>query len=184
MDFENIKSITIPEGEVVEITCNGVVLWKGGHTNLVPLSTEADGKTIYNGGLGYKDKYRVRSGGADGAADNAVCIGFIPFVKGDKLYIYPPFTGQNINNAINFYDGSYTHLGQVTDSGALYGICVNTGTAFKTKVVNGVSVLDISAVTASGVEDIAYVRVTNDRYACENDSGAGMIIAKNEEIEL
>ena len=113
-----------------------------------------------------------------------MCTGFIPFVKGDKLYIYPPFTGQNTNNAINFYDGSYTNLGQVTDSGARYGICVNAETEFKAKVVNGVSVLDISAVTVSGVENIAYVRVTNDRYARENESGAGMIITKNEEIEL
>lgn len=27
MDFANLKSLTIPEGEVAEITCDGVVLW-------------------------------------------------------------------------------------------------------------------------------------------------------------
>lgn len=30
MDFANLKSLTIPEGEVAEITCNGVLLWSAG----------------------------------------------------------------------------------------------------------------------------------------------------------
>lgn len=179
MDFPKVKSMTIPEGTVKKIEVGGVVLWKSGYTNLVPLSTEADGKTIYNSGLGYKDGYRVRSGGADAVLDKAVCTGFIPFVKGDILYIYPPFTGQNSNNAINFYDGSYTNLGQITDSGARYGICVDTGDAFKATLGDGVSVLDLSNNTFSGVESIAFVRITNDYNAV---SGAEMIITKNEEI--
>jgi hypothetical protein len=71
-----------------------VALWR---FNLMPfISTEKDGITIYNGGLGYKNGYRVRSGGAEVTQQSAVCTGFIPFVKGDKLYIYPPFTGLNI----------------------------------------------------------------------------------------
>lgn len=189
MDFANLKSLTIPEGEVAEITCNGVLLWKGGYTNLVPLSTEADGKTIYNNGLGYKDGYRIRSGGAEAANVNSTITGYIPFVKGDKLYIYPAFTGWNTQNAINFCDSSYTNLGQITDSGAAYGICNgNNVAAFKTELVNGVSVLDISDVTDLGVENIAYVRITNLIYYYDTDnalisSGAEMIITKNEEIE-
>lgn len=181
MDFANLKSLAIPEGEVKEIYCGDVLLWKGGYTNLVPLSTEADGVTIYNGGLGYKNHCRVRSGGAEGEATNSVCTGFIPFVKGDKLYIYPAFTGQNINNAINFADKTFTNLGQVTDSGNQYGICSGHLAAFKTSVVNGVSVLDLSENTVSGVENIAFVRITNDYNVAK---GAEMIITKNEEIEL
>lgn len=64
MDFSNVKSITIPEGKVKRILSGSTVLWQSGYTNLVPLSTEADDKTIYNGGLGYKNGYRIRSGGA------------------------------------------------------------------------------------------------------------------------
>ena len=182
MDFSNVKSLTIPECEVVEISVDGTVIWKGGYTNLVPLSTEADGKTIYNGGLGYKEGYRVRSGGAEEELDKAVCTGFIPFVKGDKLYIFPAFTKKNTHNAINFYNSAYENIGQVTDSGARYGICANGAVGvFNTTLVNGISVLDLSAVTVSGVEDIAYVRITNDFGLA---SGAEMIITKNEEIEL
>ena len=72
--------------------------------NLMPLSTEADGITPYNNGLGYKDNWRVRSEGAEQEQTKISCTGFIPFTKNDKLYIYPPFTGGNTDNAINFSD--------------------------------------------------------------------------------
>lgn len=182
MNFASVKSLTIPEGKVKLITrkSDGAVLWKGGYKNWARYSTEADGKTIYNGGLGYKEGYRIRSGGAESESSIAICTGFIPFVKGDKLYIFPPFTEKNTNNAINFADGTFTNLGQVTDSGGGYGICGAQVAAFKTKVVNGVSVLDLSQNTVSGVENIAYVRITNDIYALP--VGAEMIITKNEEI--
>lgn len=181
MDFPKVKSMTIPEGTVKKIEVGGVVLWKSGYTNLVPLSTETDGKTIYNGGKGYKDGYRVRSGGAEGGSTYCTCTGYIPYKQGDKLYIYPPFTGLNTENAINFYDSDFKCLGQITDAGNVYGFCNST---FKTKVENGVSVLDISAVTVSGVADIAYVRITNriKSSGAAIQSGAEMIITKNEEI--
>lgn len=182
MHLPNQKSINIDGIDMKELYIDGTLIWKSGYTNLVPLSTEADGKTIYNGGLGYKDGVRVRSGGAEGAQASATCTGFIPFVKGDKLYIYPAFTGENTNNAINFANASFTNLGQITDSGAGYGICGNeAAVAFKTKVINGVSVLDLSSNTVSGVENIAFVRITNDYSQAK---GAEMIITKNEEIEL
>lgn len=187
MDFSTVKSITMPEGEVKEIYSGDVLLWKGGYTNLVPLSTEADGKTIYNNGLGYKDGYRIRSGGVEGDASGyAVCTGFIPFVKGDRLYIYPKFTGINAVNAINFADKTFTNLGQQTAELG-YGICASNPSAFKTQEINGVSVLDLSNCTVSGVENIAYVRITNGlsyNSPINMQSGAEMIITKNEEIEL
>ena len=34
IDFSNVKSLKIPEGEVAKIECNGVVLWQAGQTNL------------------------------------------------------------------------------------------------------------------------------------------------------
>lgn len=173
------KSLTVPEGKVKKITSGGAVLWKSGPKNLVKYSTEADGVTIYNGGLGYKDNYRVRSGGAEqsGVDYNASCTGFIPYVKGDKLYISPPFNGYNASNAINFYDASFACLGQITDDGSSYGICVNNGSKFKTKVVNGVSVLDLSDNTVSGVSDIRCVRITHHLA-----DGSQMIVTVNEEI--
>lgn len=179
MDFTKVKSMTIPEGTVKKIEVGGVVLWKSGYTNLVPLSTEADGKTIYNSGLGYKDGYRVRSGGAEASASYGTCTGYIPYKQGDKLYIHPPFNGDSVYNAINFYDSEFNCLGQITET-YYYGFCDST---FKTTVVNGVSVLDISTVTVSGVTDVSYVRITH-RTSSQDlfKSGAEMIITKNEEI--
>ena len=189
MDFSTIKAITIPEGDVAEIKIGGVVVWTKppSYKNWVRFSTEANSTAVYNGGLGYKDGYRIRSGGAEAAQTFTTITGYIPYVKGDKLYIYPPFRGENTANTVTFYDSSFAVLGQVTDNGGYYGFC---NSSFKTKVVNGVSVLDISSVTVSGVANIAYVRIGNyiksggNTGASTIQSGSEMIITKNEEIPL
>ena len=55
---------------------------------------------------------------------------------------------------------------------------------------NGVSVLDISAITVSGIANVAYVRIGNyiksggNTGASTIQSGSEMIITKNEEIPL
>ncbi|MBO5778902.1 MAG: hypothetical protein J6R82_04975 [Clostridia bacterium] len=190
MNFANMKSITIPEGKVKRILSGSTVLWKSGYTNQVRLSINTDG-SIYNGGLGYKDGYRVRSGGAEAAYTPVTITGYIPYKKGDKLYIYPPFTGGNTENTVNFYDSTFANLGQVTDSGAMYGMCQVSGNPFKTQLVNGVTVLDISSVTVAGVENIAYVRIGNYIKTSSNmstpsiiQSGSEMIITKNEELTV
>ena len=57
IDFTGVKSISIPEGIVKQITrkSDGVILFKSGPKNWIPYSTTTDGKTIFNGGLGYKN---------------------------------------------------------------------------------------------------------------------------------
>ena len=185
MNLSDYKKLTIGGIELKSLTINGVLAWKSGYKNWVKYSTEADGVTIYNGGLGYKDHYRIRSSGAEQQQDYITITGFIPFVKGDKLYIYPPFSGQNTANTVTFYDSSFTCLGQITDSGAAYGFCANNGSKFKTKVVNGISVLDISAVTVSGIDNVRYVRIGNGiftGYGSPIKTGADMIVTVNEEI--
>jgi hypothetical protein len=181
--LSSYKKLKIDGIELKKLEINGILAWKAGYTNLVPLSTEEDGVTIYNGGLGYKDGYRVRSGGAEQTISTGTCTGYIPYKKGDRLYIYKPFVGRNSDNAVNFFDSSFNCLGQITDNGSAYGFCNST---FKTKVENGVSVLDLSAVTVSGVANVAFVRITNlIKYGGSSmSSGAEMIITKNEEIEL
>ena len=187
MNFANLKSLTIPEGKVKKILSGATVLWQAvTYKNWVKFSTEADGITIYNNGLGYKDGWRVRSGGAEATNSYSSITGYIPYVKGDKLYIYPPFVGGNTDNTINFYNSTFGHLGQITDSGAGYGICNNAVTLYKTQVINGVSVLDISNAPSTDAEKIAYVRIGN-RIKNEGaviKSGSEMIITKNEEIPL
>lgn len=186
IDFSQVKTVTIPEGIVTKIATEGKTLWEAiKFTNQVPISIDTNG-SIYNNGKGYKDGYRVRSGGLEAAQSFTSITGYIPYKKGDKLYIYPPFTGENTSNTVNFFDGSFNNLGQVCDAGVYYGFCNST---FKTKVVDGVSVLDISAVTVSGVNNIAYVRIGNTINDGSSTglkspiySGSEMIVTVNEEI--
>lgn len=146
--------------------------------NWVKYSTESDDKTIYNGGKGYKDGYRLRSGGAEAAADDATHTGFIPAVAGDEIVIggVVTFGGTTTSNAINVYDASHTNLGQVVEnfSNAGYGIFSdgklsnwNKGT-----LKNGCFYWTVP----SGA-DIAYVRIT----ARTKHNGASLIVTKNEE---
>ena len=186
IDFSKVKSIVIPEGKVKQIVANGTTLWKSGYKNWVRYSTEADGKTIYNGGLGYKDGYRVRSGGAEAENDVATCTGYIPFKYGDILRMQPMFSGVNIRNALNFYDSGFNNLGQYNDSGSMYGICLKDKTAWG-KIAsksNLCSVIDISGV--SNGSNIAYVRVThsvgNYHTSIMVQTGAQLIVTVNEEI--
>lgn len=180
--FNGAKTVTFVGKSVTKLELDGTKIWEAvTFKNWVQYSTETDGVTIYNGGLGYKDGYRVRSGGAEAEQTNASITGYIPYKKGDKLYIYPPFNGFNVNNTVNFYDSTYANLGQVTDSGLCYGQCT---LACKTTLVNGVSVLDLSDVTASMAESVAFVRIGNNIDGGVITSGSEMIITKNEEIPL
>ena len=185
MYLPNFKKISIDGVEMKELYIGNTLIWKSGHTNLIPLSTEADGITIYNGGLGYKDGYRVRSGGAEAVNSDTTCTGYIPFTKNDILYIYPSFAGYNIKNAINFYNIQGGCIGQINDNGTAYYMCAEDTDSFKPKVVNGVSVLDLSNSTNSRIDEIMFVRVTNlIGKESEIESGSQMIITVNEEIEL
>lgn len=180
MNLTDLKELTVDGIKLVELYINGVLVWKSGYKNWVKYSTEADGKTIFNGGLGYKNGYRVRSGGAERAQADATCTGFIPVKAGDVIGIGGAQLGGNSNsNAINVYDASHTNLGQVVENynGNGYGIFAdgvlsnwNKGT-----VKNGCFYW-----TVPSGENIACVRVT----ARMNGNGANMIVTVNEEIDV
>lgn len=191
IDFTKIKKLTIGGVELKQLFINGIQVWKAGYKNWVKYSTEADGVTIYNGGLGYKEGYRIRSGGAETVANNvgtrALCTGFIPFKNGEILRISPPFSGINTSNAINFFDSSFTNIGQRTDYGSGYGICTGSGWNKAISTVDGITTLDISG--ASGADDVRYVRISypwNDTSidaGFQVKSGEDLIITINEEID-
>lgn len=195
MNLKNMKKLTFDGVELKSLSVNGVLAWKSGYKNWVPLSINADG-TIYNGGLGYKEGYRIRSGGAEDAQGSAVCTGFIPYRQGDILRIYPKYARLNSQNAFNFSDAEFNNLGQITSATTRYGICVatNYGDQWRTMMVDmgsqtgDITTLDISGIGNAG--DIAYVRVTvpfNHPAAgdgCYVTSGADIIITVNEELEL
>ena len=185
MDFSNLKTLTIPEGEVTKITdASGNVLWQSGYTNQVPLSTESDGKTIYNGGLGYKNGYRIRSGGAEGADGNASHTGFIKAKGSDvvRLSGYNALKSENAN-AINVYDANHTNLGQITAGYATagYGIFASTYKEYGWGNAKGVKEekTGVYVWTVPTGADIAYIRVTGYTLG----DGSKMIVTINEEIE-
>lgn len=145
------------------------------YTNRVLKSTEADGETIYNGGLGYKDGYRVRSGGAEGAAALASCTGFIHAVGGDIVRLSGYDVKYNNNeNAINVYNASHTHLGQVS-ANYYYGIFADGSQRWENVILEKEGVY--YWIVPEGF-DITYIRISGYTLG----DGSKMIVTVNEEI--
>jgi hypothetical protein len=95
MIFTNVKSIIIPEGKVTQIASGNTIIWKSSessgpsgpaYTNLLPLATDTDRKTIYNG-CGYITGKRLSSSGSVSTATGMCASGFIPAKEGDILRI-------------------------------------------------------------------------------------------------
>lgn len=181
MDFSKLKKLSIGGVELKQMFINGVQIWKSGYKNWVRYSTEADGKTIYNGGLGYKNGCRVRSGGAEATTTNSSCTGFIPIkglssvrIGGTDTTFVAGATGQ----AINVFDSSLTNLGQIVgnSSGGGYGIFSETYAAHGSQtVVQKDNCWEwVAPPDASG---IAYIRVTGHTV-----DGSKLIVTINEEI--
>ncbi len=77
---------------IAEVTGNIVITAvagdaAAGYTNQIPLSTEADGVTIYNGGIGYKTDARLNSSAEEVAVTGMCCTGYIPATGGDIIRI-------------------------------------------------------------------------------------------------
>ena len=170
----NISSVT---GNIV-ITVNAVK--DIAYTNQVPISTDENGN-VYNG-TGYKDGYRVRSGGAEGEAKSTV-TGFISAKAGDVMRLYCPTDGVFLTttangSAINVYDSSKTNLGQMATN-ALYGSFQNTSNKWENiQKVNGV----FKWTVPSDVGNVAFIRLTVGFPSGIEPTGVGMIVTINEEI--
>ena len=178
-----------------EIYIGNTMIWKGGPTNLLPLTTEADGVTIYNGGLGYKVGYRVRSGGTETEFNYAsFCTGFFPFQMGDVIRVYSPYGLYDTTNAVpcvNISDGNRNNIGQTAGNGK-YGILGYPITEWKNCATfdqNGILTFTLPE-SLSSYEDtskIAFARVTMELLNPSSDISASVsetIITVNEEIEL
>ena len=180
MNFSNLKSVKIDEVGLVRLSINGVQIWKKGYKNWVLFSTEDDDKTIYNGGVGYKDNYRIRSGGAEIAYTGASCTGFIPVKGGDVMRMSGyDLTNKSSANAINVYDGNHVNLGQaVANTASGYGEFTGAWKDYNwsSAVENPTGVL-VWMVPPDA--RISYIRVTG----YTGGDGRGMVITKNEEIQ-
>lgn len=183
MDFSKFKKLTIGGVELKQLFINGVQVWKAGYKNWVKYSTESDGVTIYNGGLGYKNGYRVRSGGAEGATTGGSCTGFIPVKGGDVVRFSGwDMAAQNNENAVNVSNSEFENIGQFAGAGE-YGIFADAYKAYSRSSM----VLEKTGIwkwvvppAASGVAHIRVSGLTNPSYV---GSYADMIVTINEEIE-
>lgn len=90
MDFANLKSLFIPEGEVVSITAGGVELWKGGYTNLaepLPNNTTDTSKWVNGYRFGSSGTPSAEYAGTPSTLSNMIACKFgdIIRVKGTTL---------------------------------------------------------------------------------------------------
>lgn len=122
MDFSNIKAITIPEGIVTKIVSGGVTLWQAiiaTYKNWVKYSTESDGVTIYNGGLGCMYGFRMNSSGDVKEQTGANHTGYIPMTFGDVIRAKGS-TGAvgSSGHYFTIYDETFARLASTTMSNA------------------------------------------------------------------
>ena len=96
-------------------------VWKAGYKNWVKYSTEADGVTIYNGGLGYKDGYRVRSGGAETENASSSITGYIKVEPGDVIRFPADHWVKSTGSAINTFNHNGSNCGQICGDTSNYG---------------------------------------------------------------
>ena len=185
IDFSTAKEIRIPEGQVYKIARGNETLWEAAYINMVLRSTESDGVTIYNGGLGYKNGYRIRSGGAEGALASSAHTGFIPVKGGDVVRISGGDFGSvaGHGSAMNVADSTRTNIGQFSMQSGEYGIFLQS--AYKSYAKSSV-VQEKTGVwkwivppAASGV---AYIRVSCNAANNGSADGEKLIVTINQEI--
>lgn len=187
IDLTTLKELIVGGIKLVELYINGVLVWKSGFKNWVRYSTESGGEAIYNGGLGYKNGYRIRSGGAEAASGATACTGFIPVKGGDVIrikgwlrYQYPSAAA----NAINAANSSYSNIGQIGNSN--YGIFASGGSA---AAYNSSTIIDNANGISSWVvppdsTGVKFIRVSafNNAPDLNEKVGEQLIVTINEEI--
>lgn len=200
MDFTKIKKLTIGGVELKQLFVGGIQVWKSGYKNWVKYSTEADGVTIY--GLdydgdgkndGYKDGYRVRSGGAEGAHGSGTCTGFIPVKGGDIVRVsstgeHVPFASGGAGTAINVSRGvSGTpgdNIGQVSANYYPGGYGIFDGAYYAYGAQTVVQKENYWQWTVPPTDSgVAFIRVSAITNRDEDKVFNELIVTVNEEIE-
>ena len=185
MDFANLKTLTIPQGEVTKITSGSTVLWEAvTYTNQVPISTDTDG-SIFNG-TGYIENRRLSSsGGLSGSEQKgSVTTGFIPWY-GDTTYLR--MKGVEWKNAtvnygghyyINYYDANKKFLAYLSsqEHGDLTHVVTVTRDSNGVETVKWSETYGTTNTTLQSVRSAKFIRIT------AYGKGANMVVTINEEI--
>lgn len=185
MDFTTMKSLTIGGVALEKMFINGVQVWQKeqevADPNRIPTSIDTDG-SIYNG-KGYKQGYRIRSGGAEAAASYVSCTGYIKVEPGDVVRISNcEFSAISNGNAINVSDANFTNLGQFTMQPVAYGILASSYSAYNASSVVEESTGVWKWIVPPAASGVAYIRLTCQ----ETGNVAGptdMVLTINEEIK-
>ena len=175
IDFSNVKSIEIPQGNAIKIEVNGLILWElqevAKYTNQVPLSIDTDG-SIYNSGLGYKNGYRLSSSGGESTSTYSVITGFIKAKGGDVIRIkgITWYDTTQSTNYLNAYNSSFTKVYTSLPNGDY-----QTSSLIESmELVDGVSIVKLKM----GIS-IEYIRISVYDFPA---NGSDLIVTVNEEI--
>ena len=189
MDFSTVKSLVIPEGEVIKITSGSTVLWEAiTFTNQVPISTDTDG-SIYNG-VGYIENRRLSSsGGLSSSAQNgSVTTGFIPFdgdnsvirMKGVEWINAQPTYGGHFY--IMFYDANKKVIDSSTSNRLESPVSGLSHIVTITRDSNGVETVVFNKEYGSTNSVLNNIRKSKFIRITARGKGAEMIVTINEEI--
>lgn len=120
MNFTTLKSLSIPEGIVTQISSGGKTFWsavKEAIKNLLPTATNTDRKTIFGGdynGDGVNDGYitgkRLSSSGSESTLAGMCCSGFITVKEGDILRIKGAYPKASTASYVITYNSSNTKI--------------------------------------------------------------------------
>ncbi len=189
MDFQNIKELTIPDGDVTKITIGESVMWEKvvapSYKNWVKYAIDTDG-SLYNE-CGYMDNYRLSSSGAvkeQNTDHRSTVTGFIPAKSNDLVRIggYPWYSTTSAMNYICVYDADFNFIYAGTsnsnyDSRNIYSSVVQNG--------------DTTEIQLKEISNMAYIRLSYYGYGDgyydgkeKNTTGENLIVTINEEIPI
>lgn len=183
IDFATLASLSIPEGNVVQIACNGVVLWGGGetppeptYTNQLPISQAIDSTDPYNG-TGYKmGKYLGSSSPfeSSGAATDWM-TGCIPYTGDKPIYVKGvSWTGVSHDRLYSFSNKTTRVAPGITGSGG-------TLTAYFTYEELGTNYWKLTPI--AGAYPQSGTTVSYIRFCFASGTPANVIITIDEPIE-
>lgn len=113
--IDTSKRYVLPDGYVYAWTYSEHIVESKNH---ILSSIDSDG-TPYNGGKGYKEGYRLNSGGVETSSSTDIIVsGFIPY-NGEDIELRIPNTDtQNNNNYFHIYNSDFSTI-KVTSDGTL-----------------------------------------------------------------
>lgn len=130
-------------------------------TNLLPTAVDTDG-TPYNGGLGYKEGYRLNSSKVEAAYEGACITGYIPVSNASGgILRFKNMPQSSTGEYILYAKSDFSYGSAITYESAMYANVDENG---------------VYSVTLSTADYIAYIRITAGQMS-ENT-----IITLNEEI--